>query len=155
MTCGAHPEVMNHHRTADAPRYDATLRAVMWLDAFWSVAFVFLAPAVALIAALEAPSGVPSAVVIATFVSAVVLALCGAVTGVLLMARMQHGHYYLPDDLRLPLPAFMRPDHQVPDWSISAETLAPACSATAADSTPAATISCRTSTAASRLNALA
>jgi hypothetical protein len=29
---------------------------------------------------------------------------------VLLMARMNHGNYYLPDGLRLPLPAFMRPD---------------------------------------------
>jgi len=101
---------MNDARPTDARRYDATLRAVMWLDAFWSVAFVLLAPAAALIAALEAPSGVPSALVVATLLSAAVLALCGAVTGVLLMARMNHGHYFLPDGLRLPLPAFMRPD---------------------------------------------
>ena len=48
------------------------------------------------------------------FVSAVVLALCGAVTGVLLMARMNDGYFYLPDGLRLPLPAFMRPDLRAP-----------------------------------------
>lgn len=92
------------------PRYDATLRAVMWLDAFWSVAFVLLALAVALVASVSAPSDVPGPVVVATLVSAVVLAACGAVTGVLLIARMRRGHYYLPDGLRLPLPAFMRPD---------------------------------------------
>jgi hypothetical protein len=107
-TRGMHPGRMN--RT----RYDATLRAVMWLDAFWSVVFVLLAPAVALVAALDKPSDVPQSLVFATFVSAVVLALCGAVTGVLLMARMQRGHYYLPEGLRLPLPAFMRPDLRDP-----------------------------------------
>jgi hypothetical protein len=105
---------MDRSRPADAPRSDATLRAVMWLDAFWSVAFVLAALAAALVAALWAPSDVPTALVVATFVSAVVLALCGAVTGVLLMERMNAGHYYLPDGLRLPLPAFMRPDLRTP-----------------------------------------
>lgn len=97
-----------------ASRYDATLRIVMWLDAFWSVAFVLLAPVVALAAALGTPSEIPQPIIVATFVSAVVLALCGAVTGVLLMARMQRGVYHLPEDLRLPLPAFMRPDLRAP-----------------------------------------
>jgi len=105
---------MNSTGTADVPRYDATLRAVMWLDAFWSVAFVLASLAVALVAALWAPSEVPTGLVVATFASAVVLALCGAVTGVLLMARMNEGHYYLPDRLTLPLPAFMRPDLRAP-----------------------------------------
>jgi hypothetical protein len=114
MTWPRHPGGMQQPRTTHAPRYDATLRAVMWLDAFWSVAFVLLALAVALVASLGAPAEVPEPVVVATLVSAVVLALCGAVTGVLLMARMQREHYYLPDDLRLPLPAFMRPDLREP-----------------------------------------
>jgi hypothetical protein len=101
---------MNSNR----PRYDATLRAVMWLDAFWSVAFVLAALAAAAVAVLWAPSEVPTALVVAMFVSAVVLALCGAVTGVLLMARMNDGHFYLPEGLTLPLPAFMRPDLRAP-----------------------------------------
>ena len=98
------------NRSPDAPRYDATLRAVMWLDAFWSLAFVVACLVVALVAAVWAPSEVPMTLVVATFASAVVLALCGAVTGGLLMVRMNEGHFYLPDGLRLPLPAFMRPD---------------------------------------------
>ena len=97
-------------RSTDVPRYDLTIRVVMWLDAFWSVAFVLAAPVAAAIAIVWTPSEVPEAVVVATFVSAAGLALCGAITGVLLIARMQRGHYYLPDDLRLPLPPFMRPD---------------------------------------------
>jgi hypothetical protein len=101
---------MNHER----PLYDATLRAVMWLDAFWSVAFVLAALASAAVAVLWAPSEVPTGLVIAMFVSAVVLALCGAVTGALLMVRMNAGHFYLPDGLTLPLPAFMRPDLRAP-----------------------------------------
>lgn len=109
VTRGLHAGAMNRISQSRPTRYDATLRAVMWLDALWSVAFVLLAPAVAVIAALGKPSDVPGSIVAATFVSAAVLALCGAVTGVLLMARMQRGHYYLPDGLRLPLPAFMRP----------------------------------------------
>ena len=101
-------------RSTDVPRYDLTIRAVMWLDAFWSVAFVLAAPVASAIAIVWTPSEVPKVVVVATFVSASGLALCGAVTGVLLIARMQRGHYYLPDDLRLPLPAFMRPDLRAP-----------------------------------------
>jgi len=101
---------MTTHRPADAPRYDLTIRAVIWLDAFWSVAFVLAAPVAAAIAIAWTPSEVPEVVVGVTFVSAAGLALCGAITGVLLIARMQRGHYYLPDDLRLPLPAFMRPE---------------------------------------------
>jgi hypothetical protein len=95
-------------------RYDGTLRAVMWLDAFWSVAFVLAALAAAVVAVVWAPADVPAALVVATFVSTVVLALCGAVTGVLLMARMNDGNFYLPDGLTLPLPGFMRPDLRAP-----------------------------------------
>ena len=109
MTSAPHAGYMTSNCTADVPRYDLTIRVVMWLDAFWSVAFVLAAPVAAAIAIIWTPSDVPEVVVVATFVSAAGLALCGAVTGVLLIARMQRGNYYLPDDLRLPLPAFMRP----------------------------------------------
>ncbi len=113
MTSAAHAGRMTD-RSTDVPRYDLTIRVVMWLDAFWSVAFVLAAPVAAAIAIVWTPSEVPEVVVVATFVSAAGLALCGAITGVLLIARMQRGHYYLPDDLRLPLPAFMRPDLRAP-----------------------------------------
>ena len=42
------------------------------------------------------------------------LAACGAVTGVLLMLRMNAGHYTMPADLRIPLPRGMVP-HIGPD----------------------------------------
>jgi hypothetical protein len=110
MTSIAQAGNMNSNRPADVPRYDLTIRAVMWLDAFWSLAFIAAAPVAAAIAIIWRPTDVPEALVITTFVSAAGLALCGAITGVLLIARMQRGHYYLPEDLRLPLPAFMRPE---------------------------------------------
>lgn len=113
MTSAAHAGPMTD-RSTDIPRYDLTIRVVMWLDAFWSVAFVLAAPVAAAIAIVWTPSEVPEVVVVATFVSAAGLALCGAITGVLLIARMQRGHYYLPEDLRLPLPAFMRPELPAP-----------------------------------------
>lgn len=109
MTSATQAGYMTSNRPAEVPRYDLTIRVVMWLDAFWSVAFVLAAPVAAAIAIIWNPSDVPGAVVVLTFVSAAGLALCGAITGVLLIARMQRGHYYLPDNLRLPLPAFMRP----------------------------------------------
>ena len=110
MTCAGHSGAMSSNRT----RYDGTLRAVMWLDAFWSVAFVLAALVAAAVAVLWTPQAVPAALVAAMFVSTVVLALCGAVTGVLLMARMNDGNFYLPDGLKLPLPAFLRPDLRAP-----------------------------------------
>ena len=109
MTSALEAGCVTTQRPADVPRYDLTIRVVMWLDAFWSVAFVAAAPVAAAIAIIWTPSEVPETVVVSTFVSAAGLALCGAITGVLLIARMQRGHYYLPDNLRLPLPAFMRP----------------------------------------------
>ena len=66
------------------------------------------------VAVAWSPSDVPTSVVVGIFVSAAGLALCGAVTGVLLMERMNAGHYYLPEGMRLPLPAFMRPDLRAP-----------------------------------------
>lgn len=105
---------MNTQPVPNTAPHDRTIRAVMWLDAFWSVAFILAAVLAAVVAVVWAPSGVPASVVVGIFVSAAGLALCGAVTGVLLMERMNAGHYYLPDGLRLPLPAFMRPDLRVP-----------------------------------------
>ena len=114
MTSAPHAGHMISNRPTDVPRYDLTIRVVMWLDAFWSVAFVLAALVGAAMAIIWTPSDVPDVVVVSMFVSAADLALCGAVTGVLLIARMQRGHYYLPEDLRLPLPAFMRPDLRAP-----------------------------------------
>ncbi|WP_230486806.1 hypothetical protein [Nocardioides anomalus] len=46
---------------------------------------------------------------ISALVAAVFLGACGAVTGVLLMLRMNAGHYTMPPDLRVPLPRAMVP----------------------------------------------
>ena len=82
MTSATHARAMTDGST-DVPRYDLTIRVVMWLDAFWSVAFVLAAPVAAAIAIVWTPSEVPEVVVVATFVSVAGLALCGAITGVL------------------------------------------------------------------------
>ena len=114
MTWTGDAGTMTGNGAPRTPRYDRTIRAVMWLDAFWSVAFILAAVAAAVVAVAWTPSEVPAVLVAATFVSALVLAACGAVTGALLMVRMNEGHFYLPEDLRLPLPAFMRPDLRAP-----------------------------------------
>ncbi len=91
-------------------RYDATLRVVMWLDAFWSVAATLIAIGGALaVGLLGLPPGAHLAVGISALVAAIFLAACGAVTGVLLMLRMNAGHYTMPPDLRVPLPRGMVP----------------------------------------------
>lgn len=92
-------------------RYDGTLRVVMWLDAFWSVAFVVAGvAAVPVVAVVALPPAVRLTVGVLALVAGVFLAACGAITAVLLMARMRDGHYDPPVRLRLPLPAPMRPD---------------------------------------------
>lgn len=97
------PEVMTNHR------FDRTLRSVMWLDAFLSAAVAVLcAVASPVVAAVGVPQRIVLALGIAAIGCAVLLAACGAVTGVLIMQRMRAGHYQLPG-LRLPLPAAMRP----------------------------------------------
>jgi hypothetical protein len=91
-------------------RFDRTLRAVMWLDAFLSAAVAVLSLiASPIVAAVGLPHAAVMGVGLAAIISAAVLAACGAVTGVLLMLRMQAGQYALPMRLRLPLPAVMRP----------------------------------------------
>jgi hypothetical protein len=91
-------------------RYDGTLRVVMWLDAFWSAAATLAAIGGSLLVALLGlPPGAHLVVGIASLVAAVFLAACGAVTGVLLMVRMNAGHYTMPPGLRVPLPRGMVP----------------------------------------------
>jgi hypothetical protein len=99
--------------TGTGTRFDTTLRVVMWLDAFWSVAFVLaalLAVPVATIA--HVPGAVRLVAGVVALVAAVLLAACGVITAVLLMARMRDGDYHMPVGLRLPLPRVMRPDFE-------------------------------------------
>jgi uncharacterized membrane protein len=92
-------------------RYDRTLRAVMWMDAFLSVAIAVVSMlAVPVVSTLGVPQGVVSWLGYSVLVSAVLLAAFGAITGVALMLRMRDGNYFLPARLRVPLPAGMRPD---------------------------------------------
>ena len=93
-----------------ARRYDATLRTVMWLDAFLSVAVAVLAIlASPVVAALGLPQRVVFGLGVAAIGCALLLASFGAITGVVLMRRMAAGNYLLPDRLQLPLPSGMRP----------------------------------------------
>lgn len=106
VTSRCHAEVMDTTST----RYDATLRVVMWLDAFWSAVAVLVAALGSLaVGLLGLPHGAHLAVGISALVAAAFLAVCGAVTGVLLMLRMNAGHYTMPADLRVPLPRGMVP----------------------------------------------
>jgi hypothetical protein len=94
----------------NSTRYDGTLRVVMWLDAFWSAAATLVAILGSLaVAVLGLPHGAHVVVGVSALVAAVFLAACGAVTGVLLMLRMNAGHYTMPPDLRVPLPRGMVP----------------------------------------------
>jgi hypothetical protein len=83
----------------------------MWMDAFLSVVMVVVCVAAAPV--VVATAGVPPALVLALGVTAIVcavlLAAFGAITAVALMLRMSAGDYFLPSELRLPLPPFMRP----------------------------------------------
>ena len=92
-------------------RYDGTLRVVMWLDAFWSVAatVVSIVGSIA-VALLGLPDGAQTAVGVSALVAAIGLAACGAITGVLLMLRMNAGSYAMPPGLRVPLPRAMHPE---------------------------------------------
>jgi hypothetical protein len=92
-------------------RYDRTLRAVMWADAFLSIAVVVGGViASPIFAIVGVPRAMNFALGIAMIVCAILLAAFGAITGVLLMVRMRAGEYLLPAQLRLPLPASMRSD---------------------------------------------
>src|ERR1700761_3994969 len=92
-------------------RYERTLRTVMWMDAFLSVAMVVICVIAApIVATVGVPHGLRSAVGIASIVCAILLAAFGAITAVALMIRMRGGDFLLPPRLRLPLPGAMRPD---------------------------------------------
>lgn len=92
------------------PRFDRSIRVVMWLDALLSlVVAVVCILAVPLVAVLGFPRGAVLGLGLAALGCAAVLAGCGAVTAVLLTIRMEAGDYGLPVGLRLPLPAWMRP----------------------------------------------
>jgi hypothetical protein len=94
---------------ASVQRYDRTLRVVMWMDAFLSVAMV----AVAFFASpLIATLGVPHEALfpVLLLVCSMALAAFGAITGVVLMLRMHAGVYFLPRELHLPLPPGMSPE---------------------------------------------
>lgn len=102
---------MDRHTGGSTSRYDGTLRVVMWLDAFWSVAATLVAiGGTVAVALLGLPHGAHVAVGVSALVAAVFLAACGAVTGVLLMLRMNAGHYTMPPGMRVPLPRGMHPE---------------------------------------------
>ena len=92
-------------------RYDRTLRAVMWMDAFLSAALMVIGViASPIVAVVGVPRSMKFALGVATIACAVVLAAFGAITGVLLMVRLRAGEYLLPATLRLPLPEPMSPE---------------------------------------------
>ena len=94
----------------DRTRYDGALRVVMWLDVFWSVVATLVAiVGAAAVAVLGVPRGAHLAVGVTALVAAGFLAACGAITGVLLMLRLNAGHYAMPPNLRMPLPRGMHP----------------------------------------------
>jgi hypothetical protein len=86
---------------------------VMWWDAFLSLDVALLSivalPAVML---ADLPRSVAFGVGLAAIVAAIVLAACGVVTAVLIGLRFRRGEDFLPAQLRLPLPAWMRPTLQ-------------------------------------------
>jgi hypothetical protein len=91
-------------------RFDRTLRAVMWMDAFLSVALVVVGViASPIVATLGVPVGFVFGLALAAIACAVLLASFGAITAVLIILRLRAGQYLLPADMRLPLPAPMRP----------------------------------------------
>jgi len=99
----------------ESSKYDGTLRVVMWLDAFWSAAATLTAIGGSLaVGLLGLPHSAHLVVGISALIAAVFLAACGAITGVLLMLRLNAGHYTMPPGLRVPLPRGMVP-HIGPD----------------------------------------
>ena len=106
ITSGWQPGAMEKNSS----RYDGTLRVVMWLDVFWSVVAVLVAIAGSLaVAVFGLPHSAHLAVGISVLAAGVFLAATGAVTGVLLMLRMNAGLYTMPPDLKVPLPRGMVP----------------------------------------------
>jgi len=110
---------MTDGRTA-TPKYDRTLRVVMWCDAFLSATAAVLAAIVSpVVAVLGLPRGALTALGVAVLACAGVLAGCGAVTAVLLARRMVARQYLMPVALRIPLPAAMVPEFPGPECTVS------------------------------------
>ena len=101
-------------RTTPAPnrsRYDRTVRAVMWMDAFLSVTMAGVClVATPVVAALGVPRSILFGLAMTSVVCAVLLAAFGAITAFALVQRMRAGQFFLPNQLRLPLPPGMNPD---------------------------------------------
>jgi hypothetical protein len=94
-----------------APRFDRTLRAVMWTDALLSAALAIVClVASPVVAVLGVPQRVLATLAVTAVGLAALLAGCGAITALLIVLRMRRGHYLLPERLRLPFPAVMRPE---------------------------------------------
>ena len=101
---------MNRTPVVPAFRYDAGLRAVIRADALLSAVVALLAMLSPVLIVLPLPAAAATTIGIVVLATALVLAGLGAVTTVLLAARMRAGHGHIPPGLRLPLPAGMRPD---------------------------------------------
>jgi hypothetical protein len=99
-------------RTAVDPpfRYDTSLRVVIWTDALLSAGLALVAVLSPLLIVLPVSTAAATAIGLVVLAAALVLAALGAVTALLLVARMRAGHGHVPPGLRLPLPAAMRPD---------------------------------------------
>ncbi len=95
---------------ANTTKYDGTLRVIIWLDLFWSAAAVVVSVAGSVaVAVLGLPHAALGAVAATSLVAAVFLAATGAIAAVLLMLRLRDGHYFMPPDLKFPLPRGMHP----------------------------------------------
>ena len=82
----------------------------MWLDALLSlvvaVGCIVAGPGVA---TAGLPAGARFALGVGATICAAVLAALGLITAVLIAERERMGHRAMPENLRLPLPSFMRP----------------------------------------------
>lgn len=101
---------VNSTPVVPAFRYDASLRAVIWTDALLSAALALVAMFSPLLVVLPLPAAGAITIGLVVLAAALVLSGLGAVTALLLAARMRAGHGHIPPGLRLPLPAAMRPD---------------------------------------------
>ena len=108
--------VGEHREFVRTSAFERPLRFVMWWDAFLSFVVAILAlvalPAVIL---ADLPRSSVIVVGVSAILAALVLAACGVVTAVLIGLRLRRGDDRLPGQLRLPLPAVMRPTLQDSD----------------------------------------
>jgi ABC-type amino acid transport system permease subunit len=82
----------------------------MWLDALLSlVVAVGCIVAIPAVVTVGVPADARFALGVGAAICASVLAALGLITAVLIAERVSVGQYAVPKNLRLPLPAFMRP----------------------------------------------